>query len=556
MTQVIQQTGENTVLFGEWAITNEYLEGAIVIREGDLWAANANIPANTAFLEGTTGQTWLRVLTTMKPTVNPQLRISEDGSTAYGRLHVWGNRVFSAGHASGSNILHGQGQPEDIGRSTELYCLDGAPNNWVKFQDTLSNFYGLGDDGILRVAGTNSSGSLGLGESVSNSFHIINQTHPLLYGPGIQVLDFWATNQTMNTTTRSSSCWVQVDDNGVLRLYSFGYNSTGSIGNGTTSTDAFTPFEHIQMIGKRVKTVKSVLISGASWSVLVTQDGEAWSTGFNDNGMLANGTTNTLTTLTQCKYDAGTYVTDAIDIDTGISYGSYGLVCILRANGTVWSAGNNSTNILGIGSQTAPTFVSYFMQVRSTATAPLTGIVKIKAMDRGLAALDNQGQVWITGKNNDGFWGNGEAAEANGQTWATVKQAGIKDMWFSKTGRGFMAAYWLTTDNRFLASGGNHYYQLGIATPVAQNVTNNLQAIPVALPRGEYPVQVRWAGGVQLNGSTSAYDMLGGAIIMVSNSNKLYVWGRPYTRIHGIKGTVTSLRYPHCVNDFYDVRFI
>lgn len=562
MTQVIQQTGENTVLFGEWTITDEYLKGAIVIKDGDLWAANNDIPANTAFAEGTAGATWECVLKTMKTaTVNPQIRICEETFTGLGRLHVWGNRVFTAGHAAGVQSVYGQGQPNELGNSTELYCLDGAPDNWVKFTDTFTNFYGLGDDGILRVAGRNVNGALGLGETAPNSFQIINQTHPSLYGEGITVLDFWATNFINNTLTRTSSCWVQVDDNGTLRLYSFGYNSTGSMGNGTANTDPFTPYEHVMMRGKRVKKIVNNVLSGGSSSFLLTESGEVWGCGANGNGMLANGTTDNSLVLTQCKYNAGTYVTDAVDIDFFHRWGAYAATYVLTTNGTVFAAGNNADSILGLGDATATLVgdAKYFLQVRSSGTAPLTNIVEIKATDFGLAALDNQGQVWMTGKNNDGMWGNGQSAYTNGQTWATVKQGGIKKMWFSKGNRGgYCAAYWLTTDNRFLASGGNHYYQLGIATPVAQNVTNNLVALPVALPRGEYPVQLRWIGSTQENTSDSTYPMIGGGILMVSNTNKLYTWGRPWAQVSGLKGLERSdsLRYPHCLNDFYDKRYL
>lgn len=560
MTQVIQETGENSVLFGEWALANEYLEGAIVIRDGNLWAANDAIPANTAFVEGTAGATWECVLKTLKPTVNPQLKICEDTFTALGRLHVWGNRVFAAGHASGDQSIYGHGQPNDVGRSTEIYCIDGAPDNWAKFTDTFSNFYGLGDDGILRVAGRNANGALGLGETVPNSFQIINQTHPALYGEGITVLDFWPTNFINNTLSRSSSCWVQVDDNGVLRLYSFGWNSTGSIGNGTTNTDSFIPYEHVMMRGKRVKKIVNNVLSGGSLSLVLTENGEVWGTGANPNGMLANGTLDNQLVLTQCKYNASTYVTDAVDVDFMYNWGSYAASYILTSSGTVFSAGNNADNILGIGAATSTLVgdAKYFLQVMSGSTTPLTNIVQIKATDMGLAALDNQGQVWMTGKNNDGMWGNGQAAAANGQTWATVKQGGIKKMWFSRGNRGFCASYWLTVDNRFLASGGNHFFQLGIATPVAQNVLYNLNALPVALPRGEYPVQIRWVGSTQENTSDSSYPMIGGGVIMVSNTNKLYTWGRPWVQVSGLKGPARadSIRYPHCVNDFYDVRFI
>lgn len=561
MTQVIQQTGENSVLFGEWVLANSYDSGAIVIRNGDLWAANADIPANTAFLEGTTGATWECVLKTMKPTVNPQIRICEETFTGLGRLHVWGNRVFTAGWSNaGDQSVYGQGQPNSLGNSTELYCLDGAPDNWVKFTDTFTNFYGLGDDGIFRVAGTNANGALGLGESAPSSFQIINQTHPALYGEGIEVLDFWATNVINNTLTRTSSCWVQVDDNDVLKLYSFGWNSTGSIGNGTASTDAFIPFEHVMMRGKRVKKVVNNVLSGGSASLLLTESGEVWGTGVNNNGMLANGTTANSLVLTQCKYNAGTYVTDAVDIDFVYNWGAFAAMYVLTASGTVYSAGNNADSILGLGDATATAGanVAYFLQMRSGPTTPLTNIVEIKATDMGLAALDNQGQVWMTGKNNDGMWGNGQAASVQGRTWATVKQGGIKKMWFTRGNLGYCASWWLTVDNILLSSGGNHFYQMGIATPTAQSPIYNLNTLPVALPRGEYPVQLRWAGSSQYNSSTDSTPMIGGGIIMVSNTNKLYTWGRPYVQVSGLKGPAwdTSIRYPHCVNDFYDVRFI
>jgi hypothetical protein len=436
-----------------------------------------------------------------------------------------------------------------LGSSTELFCLDSVPDNWVKIHDILSNFYGLGDDGILRAAGTNQDGSMGLGTSYEGSYHIVDLKQPEFFGPGVRVIDFWATDVVYLTNWRVSTVWVQVDDNGTLRLYSFGYNDQGQVGNDTLATDAFTPFEHTSMINKPIRVIRNAIGAGVSHTFVITEDGEAWATGWNFNGFLSSGNTSDITTLTRCMFDAATPVTGAVDIRSFIAIGSYSASYLLRDDGTVWACGANADNILGIGTGFSSP-IRYYTPVLTAPNKPLTGIVKIKVSALGLAALDDQGNVWITGKNNDGYWGNGQSAAAQNTAFATVKQSGIKDMWFSRAANGYQAAWWLKTDNTLWASGGDHYNQLGV---MKNNVVYLLDALQVALPYGEYPVQLRWIGGSQDNGTDKV--LLGGGVLMVTNNNKLYTWGRPLTAVHGVKGLIAA-RFPHCVNDFYDVRFI
>jgi hypothetical protein len=97
-------------------------------------------------------------------------------------------------------------------------------------------------------------------------------------------------------------------------------------------------------------------------------------------------------------------------------------------------------------------------------------------------------------------------------------------------------------DGTFWASGHNEFKQMGsVDTADAQNPT--IRRVP--LPTGEYPVQFKWIGGV--------YDgnMIGAGVLMVSNKNKLYTWGKPYVSASSVKN-VDELRYPHCIVDFYD----
>jgi hypothetical protein len=118
----------------------------------------------------------------------------------------------------------------------------------------------------------------------------------------------------------------------------------------------------------------------------------------------------------------------------------------------------------------------------------------------------------------------------------------------SHSGRGYTAAYWLKKDNTFWASGGNWYSQLGV---IDSPGTNNIIALRIPLPTGEYPVQFKWLGGYYATVGGSNNNLIGGGALMVSNKNKLYTWGKPYVSASSVKN-VDTLRFPHCIVDFYD----
>ena len=553
MTQLVTRQGSQAINFSNWLISNEYEAGDAVIRSNNVYIANGNIPANTPFVTGTTGATWQVAVTGYNPDLDPPLLIATSG-TGYGRCHAWGNRIFRAG--SGDPAAMGNmyaGGMSDTDCTIEFTCLDELPESWVKIHDMRSNFYGLGSNGILYVAGSNNYGQLGLGSDTPVQFQIIQQQHPAFYGPGITVLNFWATDALINNQAFTAQCWVQVDDNGVIKLYSFGDNGWGSIGNGTEETPQYSPYEHTQMRDKPVKNINSNFFRDASGgrgglTVVITEDGEVWNCGGNGQGQMAVGNTANVRVLTQAKFDATTTVTGAVDgivswhRDLGVS------THILLANGTVYSAGLNDSGRLGRGN-VGGTDIPFYQQVLVAPNTPLTGVVKIKAGGQGVIALTGEGLVYATGINNDGWWGNGQAASQAGTGYATVKQGDIKDFWMAYTGQGFTGAFWLKKDNTLWASGSNSYYQLGV---IGSDVTNNILALRVPLPTGEYPTQMKWMGGIFNNKPVGSTDtLLGGGMLMVSNKNKLYAWGKPYLSMSSVKG-LDQLRFPHCIVDFYN----
>jgi len=549
MTQLVTRQGQQQLNFTNWLITNEYESGDVVFKDNNIYISNAIIPANTPFTIGTTGETWKLAITGYNMDLDPPLLIASSG-TGFGRCHTWGNRIFRAGSgdtADMGNMYAGGMNNSDC--TIEFTCLDELPESWVKIHDMRSNFYGLGSNGILYVSGHNSRGQTGLGEDEPVQYQVVQNHSPEFYGPGITVLNFWATDVLVNTHSYTCQCWVQVDDNGVIRLYSFGDNGWGCIGNGTESTIQFSPLEHPQMRDKLVKNININFFRNSDGgrgglTVIVTEDGEVWNCGGNGDGQMAAGHYENVLVLTRAKFNATTYVTGAVD---GIVSWHSGIAThILLADGTVYSAGQNDKGRLGRGNIDG-TLLPYYQQVLVAPNTPLTGVVKIKTGGQGLVALTGDGLVYATGENNDGWWGNGQSAYQAGNGYAAVKQGDIKDFWMSNSGRGFTAAYWLKKDNTFWASGGNHYYQLGV---IGSDVTNNPILLRVPLPSGEYPVQFKWLGGYYATVGGSA-GLIGGGALMVSNKNKLYTWGKPYVSASSVKNVDTP-RFPHCIVDFYD----
>jgi hypothetical protein len=166
--------------------------------------------------------------------------------------------------------------------------------------------------------------------------------------------------------------------------------------------------------------------------------------------------------------------------------------------------------------------------------------------------MNSEGLVYVTGRNFDGWWGNGQSNFANGTGYAAMKQAGVKDFWLNAnggTGGGgsWAAAWWLMNDGTLWASGHSIYNQMGSIDTVEDTLNGIIKRVP--LPTGEYPVQFKWFGGIYNDGTYNA--LLGGGVLMVSNKNKLYTWGKPYVSVSSVKN-VGQPRFPHCIVDFYD----
>jgi alpha-tubulin suppressor-like RCC1 family protein len=519
--------------------------GDFVTKDNHIYRSVDAVPAGTPFEINVFGPAWQQV--TQGHDTKPTVLIPEQGF-GWGRIHAYGNKIFRAGSGNENNPrVYAYGLPSESGTSMEYPCEDPLPDSWVKIQDTGGNFYGLGMKngvGVLYGGCSNVTGQLGDGTNTNTVImKILGKTPgqtPTIYGPGITVLNFWTYDQsTVVNESQNAAVYVNVDDNGSLKTYSFGLNNDGQLGVGD-KVDKRVPTLAAALNGKRL-VAGSVMIWTA---IFVTSTGEVWGAGYNGNGYLGLGNTGDSSqdqpTFARAKIDATNFVTDAVDVGIAWANNNGVTTFILLSTGRVLGAGTGNNGRLGDGNN-ANHQNNYFAEVKTGPTTPLANITKIQPTYGQLMALDTTGNVWFTAPNWGAVWGNGEPINQDGNGYAVIKQSGVTNIWSFPRPRGYLAAFYLLTDGTLWASGQNTDYQLGIASTGETNVLNKER---VVIPRDEYPVAMKGLGIV------SDTDVAYIGCMMLTNKNNLYVWGRPGSFIQSIF-SAPDLRWPHRLTDFY-----
>jgi hypothetical protein len=545
MTQFLNPTGQQRQSFAQWDITKSYELGDFVTKDNHIYRSVDAVPAGTPFEINVFGPAWQQV--TQGHDTKPTVLIPEQGF-GWGRIHAYGNKIFRAGSGNENNPrVYAYGLPSESGTSMEYPCEDPLPDSWVKIQDTGGNFYGLGMKngvGVLYGGCSNVTGQLGDGTNTNTVImKILGKTPgqtPTIYGPGITVLNFWTYDQsTVVNESQNAAVYVNVDDNGSLKTYSFGLNNDGQLGVGD-KVDKRVPTLAAALNGKRL-VAGSVMIWTA---IFVTSTGEVWGAGYNGNGYLGLGNTGDSSqdqpTFARAKIDATNFVTDAVDVGIAWANNNGVTTFILLSTGRVLGAGTGNNGRLGDGNN-ANHQNNYFAEVKTGPTTPLANITKIQPTYGQLMALDTTGNVWFTAPNWGAVWGNGEPINQDGNGYAVIKQSGVTNIWSFPRPRGYLAAFYLLTDGTLWASGQNTDYQLGIASTGETNVLNKER---VVIPRDEYPVAMKGLGIV------SDTDVAYIGCMMLTNKNNLYVWGRPGSFIQSIF-SAPDLRWPHRLTDFY-----
>jgi alpha-tubulin suppressor-like RCC1 family protein len=222
-------------------------------------------------------------------------------------------------------------------------------------------------------------------------------------------------------------------------LWSWGYNSAGQLGLGTSGAASYKSSPN--QVG--ALTTWSVVAGGGAHTLAIKTDGTLWAWGVSTFGQLGLGNTTRYSSPKQ----VGT-LTNWLKLQC-----SYDFSVAIKTDGTLWSWGRNNTGQLGSGgviSRSSPVQVG-----------ALTTWSKITNGTNYTIAIKTDGTLWSWG-----FNGNGQLGLGNTTDYYSPKQVGALTTWPTiAAGSGHTLA--VKTDGALWSWGKNDSGQLGLNAPIA-----------------------------------------------------------------------------------------
>ncbi len=235
-------------------------------------------------------------------------------------------------------------------------------------------------------------------------------------------------------------------------VWTWGNNSDGQLGDGATNPTSL-PTQVLGGRGSELLTGVIAIAAGEGHTVALKADGSVWAWGRNISGQLGIGNTDTSFTPVQV-HDVGDsgMLTDIIDIAAGFDH-----TLALKSDGTVYAWGFNGSGQLGDGTIGPERHVP----VRVGATTLLTDVVEIAASGWHSMARKADGTVWTWGNNSDGQLGDGTPIDR-----ASPVQVGGSNPIMNIIGiaAGYKHNIVLKSDGTVWTWGGNDAGQLGDGT--------------------------------------------------------------------------------------------
>ncbi|MCI5604818.1 MAG: hypothetical protein MR413_04125, partial [Clostridia bacterium] len=328
------------------------------------------------------------------------------------------NGVITAGTHTGTVIITVTSEKTGITSSISLNVKQSGRRVMPMVSGGNAHAVALRDNGDVYVWGRNNEGQLGDGTTVS-------KTYPIKVNfPGGEAIKY--VHAGMNVT-------YAVTEDG--KVYAWGQNTNGLIGNGTTDNSAHSTPELVQELTSTgtLQPLSDIarIESGNTHTLALTNDGHVYAWGQNTYGQLGNGdTSNSDQIFRDANTPAGIYaaqkvyrgesasessaeldswyIQDVIDIAAGNSFSA-----ALKADGTVWAWGLNNNYQLGINDTvTRPVPMQVYAGASSGTETYLKNITAIAAGEAHMLALSADGSVYSWGYNNWGQLGNGTTSTA------------------------------------------------------------------------------------------------------------------------------------------------
>lgn len=260
------------------------------------------------------------------------------GSTAAiltdGSLWTWGYNRYGA---------LGDGTTSD--RSSPVTVAGGGTWKQVSMSKhptvTYNNCSAIKSDGTLWAWGNNNAGQIGNGTTS-------NYSSPVSTSIG--------TGNTYIQISGSQDVVAGIQDNGTL--WTWGYNNSGALGDGTTSNRS----SPVTVVGgfkwKQVSIGGTNAASLAPVSTAIKSDGTLWAWGTNDYGQIGNGTTSYYSSPVSVAGGGTNWKQVSAGLDS---------VYAIKSDGTFWAWGRNNLGQLSDAtSSNRSSPVSLFWSIYST----------------------------------------------------------------------------------------------------------------------------------------------------------------------------------------------
>lgn len=237
------------------------------------------------------------------------------------------------------------------------------------------------------------------------------------------------------------SCGVRI--NGTAWCWG-GTNQSGQLGDGTTNS-SLAP---VQVAGEGTwQTVKA----GQSYSCGVKSDGSAWCWGSNQSGLLGTGRGFLYSEVPVQVAGGGTWRS----IDTGDGH-----ACGVKQDGTAWCWGSSGYGQLGVGHTAGNSYAPVQVVGGGAWQTLVVGSVQS-------CGVKTDGTGWCWGYNEDGRLGDGTTTSsqvpvqvAGGGSWRAVETTGASTPGFVLNGH----SCGVKSDSTMWCWGDNEFGQLGTGT--------------------------------------------------------------------------------------------
>ncbi len=264
-------------------------------------------------------------------------------------------------------------------------------------------------------------------------------------------------------------------------LWGMGYNYDGQLGDGTSNTDFPYGTNQPQLI---IASNVTAIAGGYGHSLFLKSDGSLWAMGDNDFGQLGDGT-----------FNSGTNFPEQVVASNVIAIaGGYFHSLFLKSDGSLWAMGDNRRGQLGDG--------TYNLITNQPEQIVASNVTAIAAGDWHSLFLKNDGSLWAMGFDLFGELGDGTYNGTNRPE--QIVASGV-----TAIAGGEEFSLLLKTNGSLWAMGANNVGQLGDGT---------YSGILTGVNKPEQIV----ASGV------AAIAAGGGHSLFLKNDNSLWAMGNNY----------------------------